>query len=101
YLMPMVFFLYVFLPVELMQEDIFPFSAFTVAELTKVQAFNAACVFGLIAGALRGGRARSQARNVLADLSPWQVNRVFTLAIVLGVISLAAFAINVNNVGGL
>lgn len=101
YLMPMVFFLYVFLPVELMQENIFPFSAFTVAELTKVQAFNAACVFGLIAGALRGGRLRSQPRNVLTDLSPWQVRRVFTLAIVLGVISLAAFAINVNNVGGL
>ena len=101
YLMPMVLFLYVFLPAELIYEDLFPFSAFTPRELTKVQAFNTACIFALAAGVLRGGRARAGQNKISPVVTPRQVAHIFAFAVVLGVVSLAAFAFNVQNVGGL
>lgn len=101
YLMPMVLFLYVFLPAELIYEDLFDFSAFTVPELTKVQAFNAACIFALVAGVLRGGRARAGQNNISSVVTPREAGHIFAFAVVLGVVSLAAFAFNVQNVGGL
>ncbi len=101
YLMPMALFLYVFLPVELLRENLFSFSQFTAGELTKAQVLNASCVLALAIGILIGGRERGRTSPTPTTLLPRQVNRVFGIAIGLGVVGLAAFAVNVNNVGGL
>lgn len=101
YLTPMVLFLYVYLPAELIYEDLFPFSAFTPADLTEVQAFNAACVLALVLGVVRGGRFGEDKATSFSQLSQRQVGYIFAFAIVLGAISIIAFAISVHNVGGL
>ncbi len=100
FLMPMVLYIYVFIPIEMQFHDLMRESAFTISEFTSVQGLNAACILALIVGCLAGtGRIGAEPRFVA--LSDLQVEKVFRLALLLGGISLVAFAINVGNVGGL
>lgn len=100
YLMPMVLFLYVYLPHELIDYGAV-LSIFSDRTLVTIQALNAACILALILGCVMGGRSSGSVEIAPAGLESWQARRVFGIAILLGLVSLIAFAINVNNVGGL
>jgi hypothetical protein len=101
-LMPMVLFLYVFLPYELLATNMIELAFFTPAQWGQVQLINLLCIAALIGGCLLGG-GRGDARNrpQAEDVPARGVGRVFALALFLGGLSLVAFIVNVNNVGGL
>jgi hypothetical protein len=100
FLMPMVLYIYVFIPFEMQYYDLARESEFTVGEFTSVQGLNATCILALIVGCLVGSGSFGPVPRFVA-MSDLQVERVFRFALLLGGISLVAFAINVGNVGGL
>ena len=96
YLMPMVAFLYVYLPYELIHEKILRAEVFDSA--AHVQFINACCVAALALGVYLGSRRRKVSAKKTAQFS---ADRLYIAAIVLGGIALASFAFTLNNVGGL
>jgi hypothetical protein len=101
-LMPMVLFLYVFLPYELLATNMIELAFFKPEQWARVQFINLLCITALIAGCLLGGgRGAARERPQAEDLPARNVERVFLFALFLGGLSLVAFAVNIRNVGGL
>lgn len=102
YLLPMIFFLYVYLPFELIEYDVLQVTHFSIGTLVGVQALNGVCILAVILGTLRGG-AKSKIVRSAEPIMDFATRRgaMFGIAIFLGIVSLVAFAINLNNVGGL
>jgi hypothetical protein len=101
-LMPMVLYLYWYLPYELLAKDLLQLAFFTAEQWAHVQAINLLSIASLVLGCLlirapsrHAGLPRHQ------EFAPRPVRRAYALALGLGSLSLVAFAININNVGGL
>lgn len=123
-LMPMVLYLYVYLPYELISAGFLSQIPFTAEQLALAQGINLLCILGLGGGCIwmnrgrRGNRRGLEGRvgalpvrmpesglSLSALLATLQtritLRRLYRLAIVLGSLSSVAFVLNVNNVGGL
>lgn len=104
FLGPMIAFLYVYLPWELHRDGLLPASVYSVQELASVQIFNAACVAALLLGCvLASGKRGALRRGVSAAGAPVNVgmgDRAFMAGLVFGGLGVAAYAVNLGNVGG-
>jgi hypothetical protein len=96
YLMPMVAFLYVYLPYELIRENIL--GAEVLDSAAHVQFINVSCVAALALGCYFGSR---RTKGISKNMTEYSTDRLYIAAVVLGIIALASFAFSVSNVGGL
>lgn len=101
-LMPMVLFLYVYLPFELLSTNMIELAFFTPEQWGRVQLLNLLCIAALVAGCVvAGGRETGEARPEAEAFAPRPVERVYGFALFLGGLALVAFVANIRNVGGL
>ncbi len=123
-LMPMVMYLYVYLPYELISEGLMKQVLFTPEQLSRAQGINLLCIVALGIGCIWGGRglnpnlerAKKRAGGLIAgkagtfqSLSALvaklqarlNADRLYWLAVFLGFVSVSAFVFNISNVGGL
>jgi hypothetical protein len=101
-LMPMVLFTYVYLPYELISTNTIELAFFKPEQWARVQMLNMLCVATLIAGCLLGsGRGWPHERPQAGEIPARPTGSVFAYGLFLGGLGLVAFAVNVNNVGGL
>jgi hypothetical protein len=96
YLMPMIVFLYVYLPYELIREKILREEVFD--SVAHVQLINGSCIAALVVGILLGSRQSKRRPKPKAEFSP---ERLYVLAVVFGGIALVSFAVTLGSVGGL
>ncbi len=103
YLMPMVGFIYVYMPARQYQEGGL-LEYFSLAEITYVQGFNFLCVLGLTAGCYLGSRnlKREASRiDVFGYVStPTMRRTLLQIGIGLGIIGVGTYLYQISNVGG-
>lgn len=97
YLMPMVAFLYVYLPYELVREEIL--GAEVLESAAHVQFFNGCCVAALALGVYLGSRRRKM--SAAQGMAQFSADRLYIAALMLGVLAVVSFAFTISNVGGL
>jgi hypothetical protein len=101
-LMPMVLFLYVYLPYELTSFNLIELAFFTPAQWGRVQLINLLCIAALTGGCVfASGREPGGKRPGHEAFAARPVERVYGFALFLGGLALVAFAVNIHNVGGL
>ncbi len=102
YLLPMAGYLYVFVPSVIPESQLL--DHFTTDELAQVQGLNLVGIAALVAGVLVGDRAlrRDPERQDVftATLTPTVQDRLYRVAIVLGIAGVCIFVYGLTNVGG-
>jgi hypothetical protein len=102
YLMPMVAYLFVYLPWEVVSQKMPELNFLTDDEWAYSQGYNLICVLSLISGCLFGGHHQKHLPIAKVFVtSPDLIQRFYRFGLLLGGISVIAYIININNVGGL
>jgi hypothetical protein len=96
YLMPMVAYLYVYLPYELVHQNILTEEVFDSA--AHVQLINGSCIAALVAGIFLGSHRPKKPRKQDAQFS---TERLYVVALVFGAAALLSFVVTLGGAGGL
>ncbi len=100
YILPMMFFLYAYTPIDLGTSALVERTPFSPNDWTLVQSYNLACVIAFLLGGIKGS-LQSITPKAMRPLNRSALSRIRVFAFFLGGLGLLAFAYNVNNVGGL
>lgn len=100
YLMPMALYLYAYLPLELFLGDLVDLVPFTASQWAQVQLLNCLCVGSLVVGAVVGSRSEPIKNQSKIRFQSSDISNAYVFALIIGFVSVFAYAVNLNNVGG-